>query len=220
MVGQANDLLPDTGEQRRALGLALFRAGTPAGAKFTAPRWPKLRPRAVAAATAAAAGSRPPHSSTGTWMTRSDATSAAVTSWQTRRAQFQVVAAGHAALQHQRLEDAVRSVFEAAIGQWQTRLAIATGLLGRLNTLPESFTQRHLLQWDLGEAYRKLSLHAAELTSQGVDWPLPSAWAADEAAGGGSTSRLMPMRRPRRPSEARSPYWSMSQCGWWRPQSA
>ena len=48
LVRQANELLPHTGAQRRALGLALFTAGgTPADAQFTAPRWPPPQPGAA-----------------------------------------------------------------------------------------------------------------------------------------------------------------------------
>ena len=222
LVRQANALLPHTGGQRRALGLELFKAGgTPAGAQFTAPRWPRLRPRTAAAAAAAAA-----QIETAALRHRrlDDAVSsefeAAITKWQTRLAQIQNAAAEYAALQPQRLEDAVRSVFEAAITEWQTRLQTATRLLGRLNSLPESVTQRHLLQWDLGEAYRKLSLHAAELSSAG------DGLAATQRIGnrrGSEVARnlaICPSARRRMPSGARSPYWSMSQCGWWRPQSA
>ncbi len=145
LVRRANELLPDTGAHAGNLGLQLYRAhGIPAGARFTAPRWPELRPA-------------------GRHRTAAEVAEAA--------AEIQAAAAKHAAFvpSAERLEKAVRAVLAAAITEWQTRLATAQSLLGRLSALPEVAEKENLLQWDLA-AYHRNTLTFAFALNQ-LDGP-------------------------------------------------
>ncbi len=167
LVRQANALLPDTGTQRRALGLALFQAGgTPAGAEFRAPRWPTLSRRTALAAVAAAAQIQ----AAALRHRRLDDTArsqseAAITARRAQLEKIQDTAAELAVLQPQRLEDAVASVFEAAIAEWRPRLKATANLVSRLASLPETLRSVHLQQWDLLSINRSLSTYVDNLDS-------------------------------------------------------
>jgi hypothetical protein len=171
LVRQANEVLPDTGEQRRALGLELFKAGgTPAGGRFEAPRWPRLgRSQALAAAEAAALIRAAAAGHVRLDDAARSQAEAEIKAWQAQLAQVQAAAAEFAEIRAQNLAGAVRSVFQAAIPQWQARLATASRLLDRLETLPETDEQRHLLQSDVRDARERVNtihLDSAGLTAQ------------------------------------------------------
>ena len=140
LVRRANELLPDTGAQQATLGLQLFRAGgTPAGTQFSAPRWAELRPGTPEEAAATAA-------------------------------QMRVAAAEHAAFRPsaERLEDVASRVIGAAIAEWQTRLATARTLLGRLNALTGSVEMQRMIQTDLSGTRRRALIFADALNQ--LNW--------------------------------------------------
>ena len=56
----------------------------------------------------------------------------------------------------------------AAITEWQTRLATARSLLGRLNVLPETAEKEHVIQWDLDVVRRNTLIYADALNQ--LNW--------------------------------------------------